>query len=228
MKPYISIFSNEDWPIKAAMVLQDAILSILRVQDECSVMLTGGKTAAKLYKAWAPVFESQKISKVNFYFGDERFVPHSDIQSNFNMVMSTLFLTGFPEGCSINPIQIEGLVAEGAALLYEKILPNKVDILILTPGEDGHIASLFPKSAALKEFHRKVIHVLGPRAPINRITITPKTINNANKIFLLVTGSVKGSVLGRILSSHNDANLIPAVLARRGVWLLDQDAANNL
>lgn len=228
MQPHFITFSNANWPHESALVLQNAILSTLRDRGECSVVLTGGKTAARLYKAWAKVFEHQKMNKVNFFFSDERCVSHSDSQSNFNLVMSTLFFAGLPSWCSIYPIHIYDQVGERSALLYEKELPKKVDILILTVGEDGHIASLFPGSSALKEFHRTVIHVQSPRAPINRITITPKVVCSADKIFLLATGRLKGSVLSRTLHSSNDADLFPVTLARRGVWLLDQDATNNL
>ena len=228
MQPYISIFSNVNWPHESALVLQDSILSILRDQSECSVVLTGGKTAARLYKAWALVLKREKMTGVNFYFGDERCVLFDDIHSNFNMVMSTLFSAGLPSGCSINPIQVDDKDSEQAALSYEKKLPKKVDILILTAGEDGHIASLFPGSDALKEFHRRVTHIKGPCEPINRITITPEVVKNAKKIFLLATGSVKGLALHNALHSSLDVHLNPVLLARPGVWLLDQDAANML
>ena len=228
MEPHIRTFSNANWSHESAIVVQSAILSTLKERGECSVVLTGGKTAARLYRAWAQVFDHHKMKNINFYFSDERCVPHSDKLSNYNLVMSALFFAGLPSWCSIYPIHIYDQVSEGSALLYEKELPKKVDILILTVGEDGHIASLFPGSSALKEFHRSVIHVQSPHAPINRITITPKIVTSANKIFLLATGGLKGSVLSRALHSSCDANLFPVMLARHGVWLLDQDAAHNL
>ena len=63
-------------------------------------MLTGGRSAARLYKAWRDLPAFQQMTGVNFYFGDERWVPPDLAESNYGMVMQPLFQHGVPTGCS--------------------------------------------------------------------------------------------------------------------------------
>lgn len=228
MSPHIKVFSNSDWAFQSAILLQSAIQAVLRNKNKCSVVLTGGRTAARLYEAWAQIFEHQSISGTHFYFGDERCVPFDHIDSNYNMAMKTLFRYGLPSGCSIARIEVENPDSGLAAKLYEKILPGEVDILLIAAGEDGHIASLFPGDSLLKGSDRGVASVVGLCEPFHRITITPKIIHHAKQIFLLATGEKKGAMLGRSLHLPLDVYLLPIQLACRGIWLLDNEAASKI
>ena len=64
-------------------------------------MLTGGGSAARLYKAWRDLPAFQQMTGVSFYFGDERCVPPDNSESNYGMAMQTLFSHGVPIECSV-------------------------------------------------------------------------------------------------------------------------------
>ena len=95
-------------------------------------------------------------------------------------------------------------------------------------GEDGHIASLFPRSPVLWKDQNKVVPVTGPKPPYERLTITPKVIANARSIFLLARGEEKGRVLIEALKPPADFMSLPVRLALGGTLLLDREAGNQL
>jgi len=88
------------------------------------------------------------------------------------MVRKILFSECIPANCTV--VRIEGELSdrEDSARSYELKLTETVDVLLLSVGLDGHIASLFPGNNALQENSRSVIHVVGPKSPPDRLTIT--------------------------------------------------------
>lgn len=183
------------------------------------MMLTGGRSARALYGEWAASSEFLTTGNVDYFLGDERWVPANDDESNAGMVMRHLFGRGMPPGCRFFPMLTDG-DKEGRALDYEKMLPERVDVLLLSVGEDGHVASLFPGETALKEESRRVVPVTGPKAPHERLTITPPVIRSARTVFLLAQGAAKAELLGRVLAGGAAVSL-PVALAMDATWLLD-------
>ncbi len=229
MLPFIKAFEADKWPYKSAIVIQRAIEKTIALQGHCSVMLTGGRTAARLYKAWANISEFSALRQVSFYFGDERCVSPDDVESNYNLTMRTLFISGVPSGCRVVRMDAEGLNPEISAQSYESSLPKYVDILVLTAGEDGHIASIFPgDDSVFDQLTAKIVYVKRPDLQMQRITITPHTIAEAKEIFLLATGSEKNQPLKKALYSPLNIRLLPIQLTLRGEWLLDVNSASGL
>ena len=143
-RPQIKQYNGTDWPMKAAGLISDDINNVLSEKGKCSLMLTGGRSAARLYKAWRDLPAFQQMTGVSFYFGDERCVPPDHAESNYGMAMQTLFPNGVPTGCAVFRMEADATDQEEAALRYADLLPDLIDVLLLGVGEDGHIASLFP------------------------------------------------------------------------------------
>jgi 6-phosphogluconolactonase len=217
----IKVFDSIDWSLLAAELIQNAIQAILAERRECHVMLTGGRSAQQLYVAWAQHPAFLKMSGVNFYFGDERCVPPDHVESNCGMVMQSLFHSGIPAGCKVFCIEASDPDHEASALRYDRILPNKIDVLLLGVGEDGHVASLFPYSPVLQEVIRRVMPAIGSKLPQERLTITPAVIADAGVVFVLATGAEKAQVFVRALRDPCDIISLPARLALNATWLLD-------
>jgi len=194
---------------------------VLAERGRCNLMLTGGRSAARLYAAWAGLPAFHESPGVDFYFGDERCVAPDNVESNYGLAMKTLFCRGVPKGCKVFRMEADDADREFAARRYANLLPRYMDVLLLGVGDDGHVASLFPRSPALKEHDRTVMPVVGPKASHERLTITPPVISGAEKVFVLATGDVKAGVLAAALRDTDDIESLPVRLALRGTWLVD-------
>lgn len=206
-----------------AALLAGAIVEAVAARGAATVALAGGGTPRPVYERLAGE-RSLPWPQVHVYFGDERAVPPQHPSSNYGMAYGAL-LGRVP----IPPEHVYRMAAERAdvqeaAAEYAALLPERLDLLILGIGSDGHTASLFPGSAALMEGRRKVLAVEGPAPPRRRLTITPPVITAARRVVVLAVGPDKASAVARALDGPDDVLACPAQLARDGVWVLDRDA----
>src|SRR3954466_14842477 len=133
------------------------------------VALSGGSTPRLLYGLLASDTFQGEIpwGNIQFFFGDERWVPHNHRESNYKMARDELFKKIAREPAGIFPIPTEGLTPEEAAERYEATLREEFrvkegetpafDLVFLGMGDDGHCASLFPHTPALHERKRLVV-----------------------------------------------------------------------
>jgi 6-phosphogluconolactonase len=227
-KPEIIISPiDTNWPSLAAVTIRQAIDKTIASKGRCTLMLAGGKTVEPVYSSWATQRDFPH-DQITYFFGDERCVTPDHPDSNYGQAMRFLFPDGAPPLLSCHRIKAEEPDKDAASRSYEDILPDAVDIVLLGMGEDGHIASLFPGDQALLETTRRVLPVIGPKQPKQRLTITPPVISKADLVFLLATGSVKGEVLARALKEPRNIKIMPVQLLLNAVWILDYEAAIQL
>lgn len=162
------------------------------------------------------------------FFGDERCVPPDHPDSSYALVMRTLLDNGIPSGCSIKRMEAELPDQEIAAKVYENLLPDEIDVLLLGMGADGHIASLFPNSDALYSEQTSVLQASSPYPPHRRLTITPKVIARAKSVFILATGAEKGRILAKALKCPENFMSLPVCLTVNGTWVIDDIAEQEI
>jgi 6-phosphogluconolactonase len=190
------------------------------------VMITGGNTAAAVYRALAVLEINWDAHQI--LFSDERAVPPTDEASNHRMAAETLL-----EPAGINDVlRIRGEDDPTAAALdYERAihpaLTRGIALQILGMGDDCHIAALFPGSPALRETERLVIAVDRPDG-LRGITLTPPALKRAERTFVIVTGGGKAEAVARALRSDEPAETCPVHLLSGPHFLLDEDAASGL
>lgn len=221
--PEILVYPESEYISRISLQIAERIKRLINEQGCCSVMLTGGRTAEALYRYWS----TRRLwdhARVTYYFGDERCVPPEDKESNFGMVVSSLFPNGIPEGCQIKRMQGEVIERNREVERYAVELPDAIDLLLLSVGPDGHIASLFPESSALEETEKSVVPTMGAKKPNQRLTVTPKVLRAANSILLFITGREKGEVVAKALGS-DDHSQYPVLLVKDRTWLMDDKAA---
>jgi len=221
------VVAPEALPEIAARHIAKLIEQAVADRGRASVMLAGGSTPRAVYRQLA-LIQGLPWEKVEIYFGDERAVPPGDSQSNYRMARESLL-----DAVPIPPAQVHRMSAErpdreAAADEYARRLPERLDLVILGVGEDGHTASLFPSSSALSELVRKVLAVVGPKAPFHRLTVTPPVIAAAREKIILVSGAGKAGAVAQALEGPDQPDQCPAQLARDGIWIMDHAAASGL
>jgi 6-phosphogluconolactonase len=227
-----------------------ALDQLLRIMDEAirergrfAIALSGGHTPAKLYSLWAA---SEKRAPrtdwnhVHLFWGDERYVAHTDSLSNYRMTNETLISQVPIPASNVHPMPgpAHFSTPEVAAEAYESELreffsgaASAFDLQLLGLGPEGHTASLFPGSPALQERERWVLAVTAPANPPQRLTLTLPVINQARNTFFLVAGRDKREIVAALRNElDSKTSQYPAARvqpARPALWLLDQAAASS-
>lgn len=192
------------------------------VADESprSVALSGGDLARRCYELLAVA--DVEWGAVDVYFGDERWVPTSDPDSNEGMARFAFVDTVEPR--EIHSLRHAGDTIDMAADAYDDVLRTSppIDLVHLGLGPDGHTASLFPGTAALEVRDRFVVPNGDDLHPHPRLTFTFPAIERARLVVVTVEGDEKRDAVTRIRSGED----LPGarIRAERVIWLGD-DAA---
>lgn len=204
-----------------------------------SVALSGGSTPKRLYQllANAPYRDALPWDRVHWFFGDDRFVPWDDPNSNYGMANAAMFAHAPVPAGNIHGIAHKGEPAD-AAQAYERELkswygsdkldPAKplFDVILLGMGPDGHTASLFPGKPAVDELGRWVTEVpvpgLNPQVP--RVTLTFPALASAGSVAFVAAGADKKTMMDRALAG--DRELPSARVKSNGelIWFVDKAA----
>lgn len=201
------------------------------------VALSGGSTPKAIFKNLASEsFRSQvDWSKVYLFWSDERSVGPDHEDSNYHMAMTFGF-----QSLPVKKDHIFRMVAEenleSNALVYENTIKKVVkdssfDLIMLGMGEDGHTASLFPNTEALKEKTRFVVPNFIPEKDSWRMTFTFPLINQAKHIAIYVLGASKAHRLKDVLSQKNELSYPSAKVGtnqHKALWICDSEASSLL
>ena len=151
-----------------------------------SFVLTGGPSPIKLYRELSKIELNWK--NIDFFWGDERFVSKNSIHSNYNMAMKEFLRFIKIKKKQIYSLNTINISPKSSSKMYERKIKEyfksnkmKFDIFLLGMGDDGHIASIFPKD--LQSTSKDVTRLVS-RDDFKRITINIKVINNSRDIYL--------------------------------------------
>lgn len=214
----------------------------------CVVAISGGTTPNALFEllANAPYIKRLDWERIYFLWVDERFVPSTNPDSNFYRAKERLF-GNIGRSCHFYPVPTDGGAVEEAATAYEKEVAvvlkacgkEQLDLALLGLGDDGHTASLFPRSVALSEKNRIVTYVKDGKV-WDRVTMTFPFLSKARHAWFTVVGDSKAAALARVFRQRRDyaderweeriGHVLPgAVLNQEGLeWYIDDAAAKCL
>ncbi len=216
----------------------------IKKRGKFTVALAGGSTPKGLYQLLAAGKFRALVdwTKVYFFFGDERNVLPDDDKSNFRMANENILQPLEIRAENIFRWQTEIGNAEKVAEDYERKIKEffnldenqfpRFDLILLGIGDDGHTASLFPHTEALRESEKIAVANSVEKLNTNRLTLTFPTINGAANVMFLVSGESKAGVLRDVLQGEFAPDEFPSqnVNPKNGnlFWLLDEKAAQNL
>ncbi len=229
----IEIFANDSYNSKVAKKILNTIKQVLSEKEFCMISLSGGSTPKAIYN----LMSDSKInwSKVKFFWGDERYVSHESLESNYRMVSETLFKVNDVPAKNIFPVPTNLSTpfesAESYSEIIKKELNGSFDIMLLGLGTDGHTASLFPEQEQIFLEDRLCIATIGPKKS-DRISISRTLIKEASRIFVLAKGEGKAEMLKKVVEEdgqeiHEPIRLIKDV-SSKVIWLIDTDASKEL
>ncbi|MBN2658330.1 MAG: 6-phosphogluconolactonase [Spirochaetales bacterium] len=207
----------------AARSIRDYMIEVLRDKKSFSLILSGGSILQPLYRTLFYI-DSLPWEKIHFFITDERCLPNKDLESNFQSAVKNLLKRSNIPLQNIHWINPEINPLEQAAKEYENTLvhylgsnDNSFDLVLLTMGPDGHVASLFPGFAALMEKRKLVVltdkALLDPR--VQRITMTLPALNKTRRIMFFLSDENCSSILEEIMGRQaEDKFNYPAELVR--------------
>lgn len=238
MQKFVEVVSDKQKLIERSLaIVVEKIQAAIQQRSRCTIALAGGNTPRPLYEALSQ--QSFPWEKIQVFWGDERYVSSDSPDSNQKMARQAwLERVNIPE-TNIHPMPT-GADAPGVdADKYETELRNffqvgagefpTFDIVLLGMGDDGHTASLFPHTEALKVSDRLIS--VGNKNGQPRLTFTVPLINNARCVIFLVAGENKRPALAQIFAPEADEMAYPARLIQpQGElwWLLDRAAGAEL
>lgn len=202
-----------------------------------AVALSGGSTPKAIFQllAQAPYRNQVDWQKVRLFWSDERCVPLDHPDSNYHMAMQSGFATLPIPKEHIFPMITEGDLEQNA-VAYEKLVQKYAngifDLVMLGMGEDGHTASLFPKTHGLHPTHRLVIANFIPEKDVWRMSLTYECINAARNIAIYLLGKSKAKMVKQVLTGKYEPDILPVQAigtpTHKALWVLDKDAAAEL
>lgn len=246
--PQVAVQSSPE--LLAASIAARLVTRLVDIQaagSVPSVVLTGGSIGISVLERvqQAPARDAVDWRRVEFWWGDERFVPAEDPERNELQARRALLDHVPVDPARVHPFPASdgqfGADADAAAEWYAAELATRAqpedhgpvpqfDVLLLGLGEEGHTASIFPESPAAYE-ERAVVAVRNcPKPPPTRLTLTFPALTSAHEVWMIAVGAEKARAVAMALGGVGRVQL-PAAGAQgrnRTLWLLDRAAAARL
>ena len=226
----------------AAELFVDTAAESISARERFRVVLSGGSTPRRAYQLLATEPFARRVDweKVEFFWGDERYVPAADPDSNYRLAAETLLQRVPAPSFNIHRVPTEVSPPSAAAFAYESSIRQSFgeaqstphfDLIFLGLGTNGHTASLFPHSPALQETSHLVLADFVSEVNAWRITMTAPLLNRGRTVAFLINGQKKADVFREVVLGPRDPQHLPAqLIAPQGhlLWLADQPAASRL
>lgn len=213
------IFADPDAASRcAAEAVAAAGQAAVEERGEFELALSGGKTP------WAMIgllgeMDEMPWEEAHIFQVDERVAPPGDEARNLTHLVQMLSLD---HQAALRPMPVTSRDLELSAAEYEVHVPERLDLIHLGLGPDGHTASLVPGDSVLEVDELRVAMTWGPYEGHRRMTLTYPALSAARKILWLVLGEEAREPLAKLLDGDTS---IPAGRVENDNMLLVCDEA---
>jgi len=219
---------------QASSEIVETIKAVLVKKNSVHIALTGGTVGILTLEVLGKAISEQNLdlSKVHFWWGDERFVESNSADRNFNQAKNAMPNMHGAESEKIHPFPSsdDGLELEAAQREFYAHMKTVfgesqpvMDLTILGMGPDGHVASLFP---GMNHDGDLVLSVANsPKPPPQRLSFSMNLINRSEKIIFVVAGIDKAEAVESV-HKNPDCDLPAAKIEAQGetLWIIDEAA----
>jgi 6-phosphogluconolactonase len=243
------IIRHHDAEDLAASTAARLVTTLAQVQADfgsASLVLTGGRIAGSLLFSLADPIAAEALdwSRLDLWWGDERYLPAGDVERN-DWLADTRLLSQV----AIPPSSVHRIAgpdtsasAQDAAEAYAREMAEcadrraiqgrpAFDVVLLSIGPDGHVASLFPETSTLESSQSAIAVLHSPKPPPVRVTLGFSALNDCTEAWLLASGEEKATVVDLMLTQGGGYLQIPAAGISgigRTLLLIDESAAGKM
>ncbi len=202
--------SVEQLSEKAAAILAQAIRQCLAVKSQAVLAVPGGRNVAAILAK----LRQQELpwGQLHIFLLDERLLPTDHEDSNFRLVKEHLGMVSPAE--MLYPFRYYPEEPQKGVAEYTEELQRhggRFDIVLASSGEDGHIASLFPRHSSIGDPAPGFILVNdAPKPPPARMSASRTLIGQADTGVVLFLGNAKAGALRNALDTHVPVDDCPA------------------
>lgn len=240
MKRELQIFPN---PAELAEQVSALLMNWIESSSSSKfhMAISGGSTPNLLFSVLASNYAGSPLwQKTHFWWVDERMVAPGDPESNFGVANQMLLSKITIPEKNIHRILGEQVPYQEAENYSRQIREQvtmkngwpRFDLIFLGIGDDGHTASIFPNHMELLRSDRICEVATHPVTFQQRVTLTGRIINHADKICVLVTGANKAERMSEIWSEGEKRNNLPASWIRptegHAIWFADEKATSYI
>ncbi len=221
--------------IVAAELIVESAAKAIASRGVFSLVLAGGSTPRALYELLTADAYYSRIdwTRCEIYFGDERCVPPVSKESNYRMAREALLdhvpITAGHVHRMRGEIEPQQAAIEYDQLLSANFADSGADVTLLGMGDDGHTASLFPGTEALRESQRRCVANFVPKLGAWRLTMSAAFLNRSREVIVMVAGAEKAARVAEVLEGPRSPEALPiqSIEAASGSlhWLMDAAAA---
>lgn len=211
---------QDDLVVAATGYLTDAVAAAAREARRARVCLSGGSTPRALFAYLGAHPEMIPSARLSLWWGDERPVPAVSDDSNYGTTLR-LWLSQWPSFAGdVHPWPTDRS-PEAAARSYARDLqlafpgedPPVFDLVFLGIGPEGHTASLFPDSDALRATTWTAAPYVASKQTA-RLTLTLPVLNRAREVVFMAAGDEKRPILETLRNLAAPTPAIPASMVR--------------